>query len=98
MKQIDGTMRFEPTRNAAFRRIGEEVVIVDTLTNKMMTLNETGSEIWKVIESQTIAQIAGHLNARFKVTQDVALNDTRIFIEELLKKGLIQEAKNPTEG
>ena len=62
---MDEKSRYLPTRNAAYRKIGDEVVVVDTANNRMMTLNETGSAIWMMLDGRpNVAAFLAEMEAR----------------------------------
>ena len=82
---------FIPSRTAAFRQIGDEVVIVDTDHNRMVTLNETGSRIWSLLNGQTVQEIADVLETKFQVERETALADTIAFLCELRGRGLVSK-------
>lgn len=85
-----------PSENAAFRQIGEELVIVDTLNNHMMTLNRTGAAIWSLLDGRTIDHIATEMTNRFDVAPSQARDDVSEFMTLLHDKGLIS-TKHPRE-
>jgi len=80
---------FLPTKDAAFRRIDDEVVIVDIANNRLMTLNETGSAIWMMLDGKKVGDIAAALVLAFGVDEAQSLKDTVSFLGELEKRGLI---------
>jgi len=75
---------------AAYRRIGNEVVIVDTAAGRMMSLNETGSAIWSMLGKYSVAQIAEQLVALYDVTPDTAMDETEAFLKEMRRRGLVE--------
>jgi hypothetical protein len=81
---------FLPTKNAAYRRIGDEVVIVDTANNRMMTLNETGSAIWMMLDGKKVGEIAAALAESFCVDETQSLEDSISFLQEMESRGLIK--------
>ena len=86
---MDEKSRYLPTRNAAYRKIGDEVVVVDTANNRMMTLNETGSAIWMMLDGRPNGEIAGALERSFQVERAHALEDVAAFLAEMEARGLI---------
>jgi hypothetical protein len=78
-----------PSENAAFRQIGNELVIVDTLNNYMMTLNRTGAAIWSLLDGRTIDDIATEITNRFDVALSQARDDVASFMTLLHERGLL---------
>jgi len=78
-----------PTRNAAYRKIGDEVVIVDTANNRMMTLNASGSAIWTMLDGRAVSEIADGLTEAFQVEKAEALEDVVAFLGEMEARGLV---------
>jgi len=84
---------FVPSRSAAFRRIGDEVIIVDTLAGRMMSLNETGSAIWELLGVRSLDEICHELTNRYEVDSEQALREVIVFLEVMLSRGLIETAR-----
>lgn len=77
-------------KHVAFRLIGDEVVIVDSRSSEMLTLNSTASVIWMhVTRGMPRDEIADVLAAEFDVTHGEALEDIAAFIENMISRGLI---------
>ena len=57
----------------------------------MLTLNPTGSIIWQQLsEGRAPAQIAAHLAAEFRISQEQACADVNEFLEQLKAQGLLE--------
>lgn len=81
-----------------WRVIDEDVFIINSESNKIHKLNKVGSFIWKSSEGQiTIKQIIDLIWDRFDVSQAVAENDTREFIEKMLAQGLMELTDTPSK-
>ena len=91
MSEVSNDMIFVPTSKAAYRRIGDEVVIVNTQNNTLLTLNETGSRIWTILDGRSVAQVAASLSEEYEIALEVAVEDTIDFINELSLRGLIDQ-------
>ncbi|MCP4603975.1 MAG: PqqD family protein [Proteobacteria bacterium] len=78
-----------PAANAAFRRIGDDIVIVDTAHNQMMTLNRTGTEIWALLDGHSVDEIAVALVELFDIERNQAVADVTDFIQELERRNLV---------
>jgi hypothetical protein len=86
---MDEDSIYVPTRNAAYRRIGEEVVIVDTANNRMMTLNNAGSVIWMMLDGSSVGEIADAVVRSFRVNRARAIEDVIAFLGEMKARGLV---------
>ena len=74
----------------AWRKIERNTYIIDTATNMLHELNETGSTIWKlIVAGKTPLQIAEMLTAEYDVNPDEAKKDVFTLIDTLLKKGVL---------
>lgn len=66
--------------------VGEAV----TVFPGMITVNETGSFIWQLLETEQTAQtVAEALVARYEVTQEQAMADAEAFFEQLKPTGAL---------
>jgi hypothetical protein len=91
---MNDSVVYLPTRNAAYRKIGDEVVIVDTVNNRLMTLNGTGSVVWMMLDGRSIQEIADALVQSFSVERAQATEDVSAFLSEMESRGLV--ALRPT--
>ena len=73
------------------RRLGDGLMLYDSHTDRIHTLNETGTCVWELLDGEnTVEGIEGTLKHRFKdaspqrVSQDVAE-----ILEKLRQEGLI---------
>lgn len=87
-----------PAVNAAFRRIGDDVVIVDTAHNEMMTLNRTGTEIWSLLDGRSVDEIARALTDLFDVSHDQAVDGIFDFVHEMEQRNLVVCKKSEVDG
>lgn len=78
-----------PAPKVAFRQIDNQVVVVDTMGNRLVTLNETGSATWMALDGRTVGQVAAHIEQRFDVDYDRALIDVRELLQSLLDRALV---------
>ena len=79
----------QPSKHIAYRDIGGQVVVLQPLKDIILTLNETGSAIWSMLDGRTVADIARMLSERFEVSEEEALNDTRCFLSEMTSRELV---------
>ncbi len=81
---------FKIGSHVAYRLIGDEVVIVDSRSSEMLTLNSTASVIWMhVTRGIPRDEIANVLAGEFDVTHGEALEDIAAFIGNMISRGLI---------
>ncbi len=58
--------------------------------NGVITLNETGKFIWRLLEKETSAEeIAAALQAEYEIDKDTAANDTARFLQKLKDAALL---------
>lgn len=82
---------FVPTRRVAFRRIGDQVVLVSPDENVMLTLNPTGSMVWEWLDGKkSVAEIAAALEQEFVVSAKQAQKDVVGFLELMLERALVE--------
>ena len=80
---------FEPKKGLAYRKIQDEMVLVDPETNLLLRLNETGAFIWERLASAPFERIVQGLAETYEVSSTDAAADTQSFIDLLLEKKLI---------
>lgn len=72
---------------------GNYVVIPvgDLNFNAMLTLNETGHLIWKMLEEGAEPEtIVSAILAEYDTTEEMAKKDVQFFIEKLTKAGILE--------
>jgi len=74
----------------AFRKIGGSFVLVNIETNRILRLNETGTEIWGLLDGRDVEGLATGLCALFEVPAAEALADVREFLGLLVSRGLAE--------
>ena len=71
-------------------KIDDEVVMMSIEDGKYYGLDNTGSQIWNILESpQTISHIITQLMDSFDVSEDQCLKDCIPFIEDMLDKNIL---------
>ena len=84
--------KIEIGNHVAWRLIGDEVVIVDSRSSEMFTLNGTGSAIWMhMVHDTPLSGIVTALAAEYEVSDDEARTDILVFVAEMKERGLILE-------
>ena len=89
-----GVAAVRPAQNpqAAWREIDGVVVVISPTDSVLHELNSTGSFIWKQANGErTVEEIAAQVAEEFDVSAEVALADTRAFLEMLAEKKLLAE-------
>lgn len=75
-----------------FREIEGEVVALDLRTSSYIGINETGGALWPLLQEGTDeSTLVRALMEKFGVGEDLARRDVREFVEELRKRGLLDE-------
>lgn len=90
MRIMDADAKFVPVSRLAFRIIGGKMRIVDHRDNKIITLNETGTEVWRLLDGRTIAEIAEVIEQSFEVTLAEATAKVASFVEHMIERGLVE--------
>ncbi len=85
------TVVYIPNPRVAYRKIGGRFVLVNIEDNNILKLNETGSEIWSSLDGRDINEVAAHVREVFDVSQEEALSDVRDFLEDMQKRGLVEQ-------
>ncbi len=86
MKIKDGFVLREVAGSCVVMNIGGELDF-----NKMITLNETGTIIWKAIDEGLDAeQIACRIADEYDVSVESALSDVNLFISKMSDIGVIE--------
>lgn len=70
--------------------VDHEVVLILLEKNQVKVLNEVGSRIWELVNGErTVLDISNFICNEFEVDQQQSLDDTLIFLDELLFKGIV---------
>ena len=75
----------------AWRKVGDEIVVLDLNTSIYWSLNELAGFIWELLtQGKQEKYIATQVCAHYDVSEKVSEKDIRICLEDLAKEGLIQ--------
>lgn len=75
----------------AWRKLENNVLILDTHSGDYFVLNESGSEIWTGLMSDNrTEEIVTMMCDNFIVSQEDAFSDVKDFVESLHKDGILQ--------
>ena len=78
------------SEDTASRMIDGEAVIVIPQKGVVTVLNETGAEIWQLLDGRnSVEDIINIISSEFDVSRDQAEKDTLDFIEELMEKDMV---------
>ncbi len=84
------------TANLSMRTIEDENFILNRADSVLHALNPTAALMWDAIQNQnTPHEIAQKIVDTFEVSFEEALSDTRTFLSECEKKGLISFTETP---
>lgn len=78
-----------PARRVAFRQIGGKMVVVVPGDNRVITLNETATAIWPLLDGRTVEAVARSLAGEFDTDFEQALADTLAFLETMLERDAV---------
>lgn len=74
----------------AWRKLDNEVVILDTTSGSYYLLNETAGRIWELlIEKLSLEKICLNLIHEYDITKEKALDDIKKIINSFKKDGFI---------
>ena len=76
----------------AFRKVGGSFVLVNIQDNRILRLNDTGTEIWGLLDGRDVGSVAAGVYEQFEAPRDEVFADTREFLELLLSRGLVERA------
>lgn len=70
--------------------LGDEVVVLNSQSRAMHTLNETGCVVWTCAE-EGLDVVVEQLCANFLIDSDTVRSDATELLDELVAKGLLDE-------
>lgn len=87
-REVNDTLR--PRADVSWRRLGDEVVIVNLKTNQIYRLNRTAARFWELIaEGSDRATAERVLAEEFDVGDDELHHETTNLVSELSNEGLL---------
>jgi len=73
----------------SFERVGDEGVIVDIDTNKVVTLNRTGADIVEVLmRGDSLEAAISHVSSKYNADLELVQKDANTLIEALVEHGV----------
>jgi len=83
-------------KDIPWRIIEGEAIVVEVDKGKIIHLNETGAEIWNVLDGKnTVSEIIKHICNTFEVGEEVAERDTLEFLGQLIDMGIVEWVETP---
>ena len=88
---LDSRVSFRP--GVATARVHDELVILDDLNNKYLTLNDVGTQVWEGLNTgSSLRQICATLEQRFDVAPGRCAEDVLAFLADLARRQLLEIA------
>lgn len=85
------TTYYRARANHCWRPLGVEAVLLDIQRGEYFSLNEVGAVIWRVLqETSSLEMIVERVKADFLVDADLACEQVRDFLKDLLDQGMIE--------
>ena len=83
-------MQITISEQVLFREVGDEGVILSLQDGQYFGLDETGTQIWKLLQTEhDLDSIAEQLVSEYDVTREKVRSDVDQFIQELVSAKLI---------
>jgi hypothetical protein len=99
MKKIRMDMIFSHSDDVVSREIDGTLIIVPLtsgvgdMEDDLFSLNETGTEIWRLLDgTKTVREIVQTLNRQYQAEQDEIEQDVTGIVTELFKRRMLVEA------
>jgi hypothetical protein len=84
-------MKYKIQKGLIVQKLGKETVIFDGEESVLYTLNETASEIFKMIKKGlSEEEIVEKMVKKYSLKKEKAEKDVRELVEELIKKGIVK--------
>ena len=82
--------RFSPSEDALAARVGDEIVLVHTRTDKIYVLNKTGARVWELLGAALDrGEVAGRLADEFEAAPDEIAREVDALIDALVEGRLL---------
>jgi hypothetical protein len=92
--QFDWTRRPKRVKEAAFRVLDGEAVVVLSNRAEIKVLSEVGARIWQLCDGKSTArEISRTIEEEFDAESSVVEADVREFLEALEERKMIEEAE-----
>lgn len=82
--------KYKIASHIAWRRVEDEIVVLDLETSVYFSLNEVAARIWELIhQGKAVSETVRALTEEYAVDERAARKDASRFLEELKKEKLI---------
>lgn len=83
-------MRYEKSAVAHFCELDDEVVVLNTATNRYIGLNESAAIVWKqLVDGHSIDEVVSVMRQTYDAPEEVIRRDAEAVIQQMLEAGLI---------
>ena len=95
---VRGDVVYTPSDAVVAREIEGEIVIVPLtagvgdLEDELYSLNETGRDVWRLLDGRTVDEVVEALTADYDASREEIDRDVRGLLEELLRRDIIRPA------
>jgi hypothetical protein len=73
------------------RRVGDELVLVQSGRNEVFSLNSTGARLWELLsEGRSRSEAVEQLTAEFEVTREMAEEEANRLLATLERENLVE--------
>lgn len=91
-KNMENNNLISRSENYVFTEVKEEVVLMNIETGGYSSLNETGGQIWKLLEEPSPASsVLANLLEIYEGNEEQIKQELNGFIEEMLQKGFLEK-------
>lgn len=96
MAEVRGDAAYTPSDAVVAREIEGEIVIVPLtagvgdLEDELYSLNETGKDVWRLLDGRTVDEVVDALLAEYDAPREEIDRDVRGLLEELLSRGIVR--------
>lgn len=89
------TVQLVPGR-VEWRRVGEEVVVLDMAEQRYLAVNPSGSVLWPLLDRGAAPEeLVATLAEGFGLPHDVARHDVEAFVADLEARGVVRTRHEP---
>lgn len=95
---VKGDGVYAPSDAIVAREIEGEIVIVPLtagvgdLEDELYALNDTGRDVWRLLDGRTLDQVVDAMLAEYDAPRDEIDRDVRGLVDELLRRGIVRQA------
>lgn len=90
MDKFNVTDKFSRNPDILTTGIGEEIVMVNSVTQNSYRINAIGAEIWKALDKdKTFTELLAALMQQYNVEETACKIDLHIFLKEMVKLNII---------